>query len=89
MCLLPLFPTLLASTEVELGDIVRELSDTLQCHLCAVEWEVRDTTLEFLCQVLEKYKGRFLVIFYMCAFYLPVNNFPVMSERIEPVLSSG
>ena len=62
VCLLPLFPTLLASIEVEFGDIVRELSGILQCHLCAVEWEVRDTTLEFLCQVLEKYKGSVLVI---------------------------
>ena len=62
VCFLPLFPTLLASIEVEFGDIVTELSDTLQCHLCALQWEVRDTTLEFLCQVLEKYKGRALVI---------------------------
>ena len=39
-----------------------ELSDIIQRHLCSVQWEIRDTTLEFLGQVMEKYGGKVLLM---------------------------
>ena len=63
-CLLPLLPTMLAtSCYGNSKPISGELSDIIQRHLCSVQWEIRDTTLEFLSQVLEKFTGLTLFLY--------------------------
>ena len=60
-CLCGLLPEVLCSLSSATSTLdtdLRQIRDSVQRNFCRVEWEFRDTSCEFVTNLLNKHKGR-------------------------------
>ncbi|XP_052815214.1 BRCA1-associated ATM activator 1-like [Mya arenaria] len=59
-CLIRWFPDMLDNSETV--SVTNELGLVIQLHLSALQWEIRDTALEFVTEMVNMYNGNMLVL---------------------------